>query len=197
MEHIKIVAFDPSESTGVAIGTIQDKVLTIEKVGLILANKMVDLGHMYLDYDYQIRKFCVETNPTVVIQESFFSSSKFTQGVDVNFVLRGLITMMASRENVPLLQCSPSEWKRFVAKRSTPTKEEKILYKTKAKKAFIQDALKLRGVTLPDKYMGQKGKMVNTPSDVWDAIGILMYGAYIFDHIDRINPTVDLKIILF
>jgi len=187
MGDLRVLAFDPSESTGVAIGTIKDKTLHIEKVGMLFAKKELDLGLMYLDYDMKVQRLIMIEEPQIVIQESFFASGKFCQGVDVNFVLRGLISMACSREDKSLLTASPSEWKKFVAKRSSPTKEEKLKYGTKAKKAFIQEALRNKGIILPEKYTGPSGRKINVTSDVWDAIGILLYGAYLIDHTDAVE----------
>lgn len=194
---MKIIAFDPSMSTGVAIGTIRNKKLYIEKVGLIFGDHSLEQGFVFLDYEVKISKLLLLENPNFVVQEGYFVSRGFVQGVDVNFGLRTVISMACARENKPLFVASPSEWKKFVAKRSTPTKEDKKKFKNKAKKMFIQEALKEKGITLPDKYIGEKGRKMQVPSDVWDAIGILLYGAYIVDCVTETEDVNFNDIVLF
>lgn len=194
---MKIIAFDPSMSTGVAIGIIKNNKLYIEKVGLIFGNKDLDQGFAFLDYDVKVTKLLLLEEPNFVVQESYFASRGCTQGLEVNFGLRAIIAMACARENKPLFITSPSEWKRVVAKRSTPTKEDKEKFKNKAKKAFIQEAIKQKGIFLPEKYIGEKERNVNVPSDVWDAIGILIYGALIIDNVKQVEPNNISKIFIF
>jgi hypothetical protein len=165
---MKIIAIDPSKSTGISFyndGKITSSLILLEG----------EKGEVYKKwYDQLIAKIML-FNPDAIIQESFFTSGKFCQGVDVNFVLRGITQMICHTSNTTILECSPSEWKKYISTRSTPTKEQKELWKTKANKKFIQEALdKDWGIQFPEK-LGKK----QLPSDIVDSVGILLYGIYL------------------
>lgn len=194
----RVLALDPSCSTGVAVGIINPQnIMSIQEVGLFLADKEKSQGQMYVEYLERLRLLVQNLNPDIIIHETFFSSGKFAQGVDVNFVLRGLIKIVIFENSKITFEASPSEWKKFIAKRSTPTKDEKQVYGTKANKMFIQKAIIESGINVAEHYIGVSKRKVKVPSDVWDAIGILRYGCYLASYCHEVEPINIENIIIY
>ena len=115
--------------------------------------------------------------PDLILIEDFFFSGKFANGANTNCEIRGIYKAIAALKKIPYVGMNQSEWKRLVAGRSTPTKNQVQRWgKQKAKKKFIVEALKIKhGIDCPSKSLNQKTNRPNDfKFDVSDAIGILI-----------------------
>ena len=168
---MRILAFDPSKTCGAAL--VDDGIL--RHSWLILAPEGNN-GLIYRFFLNSIKNIIMWNIPDLIVQESYFVG-KFHNGADVNYVLRGLIELAAADSGRPLRYVTPTEWKKHVAGRSTPSVEQKKLWGAKANKQFIIKALEEDfGISLPD-YIDSKGKAKKPTSDCWDAIGIALCAA--------------------
>lgn len=124
-----------------------------------------------------------------ILTEAFFFSRKFATGSSVNASLRAAIYILARRHSIPYWIVNISSWKRCVAGRSTPTREDKKKWGAAcAKKLFIQQALWTEyGFRFPNHTISPKTKKpILFKSDMVDAVGIAVF--YCQEH-ERIKPT--------
>ena len=179
---MRILAFDPSKSCGIAL--LEDGVL---RNSWLFISPDADNGEVYRSFLNQVKLTMMWNIPDLVVLESYFVG-KFHNGADVNYTLRGLIELAAADAGKPVQYVSPTEWKKFVAGRSTATIEQKKMWGAKSNKQFIIKALEDRfGVTLPP-MVGLRGKEKSPPSDCYDAIGIALCAA---QSRERIESTVE------
>jgi hypothetical protein len=90
---------------------------------------------------------------------------------------RTAIHIKARQLDIPYTILNISEWKKNVAGRSTPTKEQKLRWgKEPAKKLMIQEALwKNYGFRFPNHSISQNtGKPIKFRYDIVDAVGQLV-----------------------
>lgn len=132
----------------------------------------------------------------VAIEQYMFSRGKKT-GATLNVSIRTAIIMLCQKHNIPYIIIPISLWKKSVAGRAFPTKEQKALWKSKANKFFILEALKTKyGINFPEKIKSQKSKrMINFKCDISDAIGQAIclsqktYGEEIYFEIEWKNKS--------
>lgn len=125
-------------------------------------------------FEYFEKILLAEQKPytRLAIEQYVFSRGKKT-GSTLNVSIRTALIMLCQKYSLPYVIIPISLWKKSVSGRAFPTKEQKALWKTKANKLFITEALtKQYGIKIPEKIKSQKtGRLVNFKCDISDAIG--------------------------
>ncbi len=138
-----LLVLDPATSTGYCIVKVEKEKANIHEYGFIdvkitsnyQGDHCISLMNSVLALitKYQINHIAIE---------DYFFSNKFRSGSNVNGAFRTAIHILARQNNIDYTILNISAWKVFVAKRATPTKEQKIKWGTiKAKKLYMQQAL--------------------------------------------------------
>jgi len=174
---MRILALDPATTTGWALFDGS----SISEVGFITFSPVAagysgtSEGLRLLEAHRWLDKMIVKWKPDLIVAEGFFASGRFTNGSNVNHEIRGIFKMTAACLEKQYVVTGPSEWKRKLCGRTTPTKAEKKLYgKANAKKMVTVKALEARGFKFPEKVRSAKGNMVKWKFDISDALGILV-----------------------
>ena len=123
-----------------------------------------------LVYDFFKQIIEKEAINFVAIEQYMFSRRSST-GSGLNVAVRSAIEMLCDSMKIRCLVLGISFWKKTIAGRSIPTKEQKNLWKSKANKMFIVQALKEKyGIEFPEKIKNEKGKLVNFKYDLSDVV---------------------------
>lgn len=169
------LVLDPAASTGYCLVRIEDNKADIYDYGFIEIRDDTDFdGDRCIDMMNQIKKIIEDNDVTEVAIEDYFFSKRFAQGGTLNVALRTAIHIQARLLGLEYTILNVSNWKKFIAGRSTPTKEQKAKWgKEPAKKLMIQQALwdkwKFR---FPNHSISKKtGKPIKFRYDVVDAVG--------------------------
>jgi Holliday junction resolvasome RuvABC endonuclease subunit len=170
-KRVIILALDPATVTGWAL---YDGASVSEANFKEFTKTSID-GERLLEAHRWLKSMIYDWKPDLIVAEGFYASSRFSNGSNVNHELRGVFKMTAAEANVNYIVVGPSEWKKALCGRTTPTKAEKKLYgKEKAKKMVTVEALTALGLHIPEKVVNAKtGKLINFKFDVSDALGIL------------------------
>jgi Holliday junction resolvasome RuvABC endonuclease subunit len=182
-----VLVLDPATSTGYALIKINNDVANIYEEGYI----DVDITSSYqgdhcIDLQKKIRKLIHDHSVKEVAIEDYFFSKKFCTGSTVNAAFRTAIHILCRQEALPYTILNVSSWKTYVAGRSTPTREQKKLYGTNAKKIFIQEALwRKYGFRFPNHSLGSKGTPIAFRYDVVDVIAQSVYFCEMILHIKK------------
>jgi Holliday junction resolvasome RuvABC endonuclease subunit len=143
----------------------------------------VDLSSNYqgdhcIDLMKKIESIIVNNSVEHITIEDFFFSKKFANGSNVNGAFRTAIHILARNLGIDYTILNISAWKTFVAGRSTPTKEQKIIWgPTPAKKIYMQDALwKYFSIRFPNHSISEKtGKPIVFKYDIVDVVAQSIY----------------------
>jgi len=140
------------------------------------------MGDWCLDLIRKLDELEYNINADEVAVEDYFFSGRFAKGSNVNPSYRAAIYMWARRNAMHYEILNISNWKVFIAGRSTPTKEQKLKWgKEAAKKLATVEALWKRwNIRLPNHSISENtGKPIAFRFDVADAIAQAMYAAYL------------------
>jgi len=161
----------------------------------------VDLSSNYqgdhcLDLIEKIKAIIDQHSVEHITIEDFFFSKKFANGSNVNGAFRTAIHILARQLNIDYTILNISAWKTFVAGRSTPTKEQKLLWgPTPSKKIYMQDALwRYFSIRFPNHSISEKtGKPMAFKYDIVDVVAQAIYycGMCCAVPIDKIVCTVN------
>jgi Holliday junction resolvasome RuvABC endonuclease subunit len=174
--QFNILVVDPAEHTGYALVKIDiaDNSADIFEYGIIdmdnSGNYLGDACNQMFDH---ITAIIEKHQIKQVVVEDYFFSGKFANGSNMNPMYRAAVHMAARRKNLPTEILNVSQWKSFVAGRSTPTKQQKAKWGAEsAKKLFIQEALWTRfGIRFPNHSISQTtGKPIVFRFDIVDAV---------------------------
>lgn len=180
-----ILSLDPASSTGYARCSIDDRgEVSVSEYGILevknCSNEEFSSVGETCNILYEKVEALLNPLPEIVYIEDFFVSSRCTRGVNLNFFLRGAISMLLSKRNIRYKFISPSEWKSYVTgvRGGRPTQAMKRAQGSSANKTIITDKLKERyGITFPEKIMID-GKLRKFKYDISDAIGIAFCGIH-------------------
>lgn len=168
---MKILSLDPATNCGFAFWDGH----ALSLVGFKVFPKTEKDGDRLLEVFRWTKEMIDTWKPDLVLAEGFFVSGRFANGVEVNFEIRGAIKMACAQRAVDHKVYTPSEWKKQLCGRTTPTKLEKKRYgKERAKKMVTVLKLQELGFKFPEKVTSITGRQVNFKFDTSDAIGILM-----------------------
>jgi Holliday junction resolvasome RuvABC endonuclease subunit len=185
---MRILALDPSGTTGYCDAEIRDDKLYIIDYGIVdqITDDTATYGERCLDLNQKVKQMVA--NQDMVIVEDYHFSGKFAQGSSINVGYRAAIWMACTELGIKYEIINESEWKKGIAGRSRPSKPDVAKWgKTKAKKFFIQEALWDRfSIRFPTYRLSPKtGKPVQPLSDYVDATAFLIY--YVFNRIGKMD----------
>jgi len=190
---MKLLAIDPGTSCGYAIAEMSGDKVNVFEYGIIDIPDDIVFGKKSIFLMNRIKQICQNNKIEHVGIEDYFASSRFASGTDVNYYYRGAIQIQSTLDGIPYTMLNISQWKGYVAKRSTPTKEQKKLYgNAPSKKIFIQQALWERfKIRFPNHTVSEKtGKPIVFRYDVVDAVGQVIYLAHLLGEIKEISCSV-------
>lgn len=181
---MRILALDPAESTGYALVNLNNGHADIYEYGFIEVDKSSEYqGDHCLDLIKQVKEIIKAEEIELVCIEDYFFSQKFANGCNANAAYRTALHILCRQLNLHYEILNVSLWKKFVAGRSTPTKEQKKKWgKEPAKKLHMQEALWLRrGIRFPNYSLSLKtGKPVKFRYDIVDVVAQGIFYVEIF-----------------
>lgn len=179
---MKALFFDPATSTGWGLFEIEQRkgMLTgiLTDFGFLTTKEKVD-GKRYLELKEKAEALLAKAGKIGVIGiEDYMFSSRKRNGANLNSGYRAILHLLAAEHKIDeVFTVNITNWKRFIAGSSRPSKEQKKKYGNKANKLYIQDAVEDKfGITFPEFiYNSDTDRMVQFKSDVVDAICIGIY----------------------
>lgn len=191
---MNILVLDPAASTGYALVEVDGDTATVFDYGFI----DVDTSSLYegdwcIDLMTHVKYLIQLHDVKEVAVEDYFFSSRFASGTNVNSAYRTAIHILCRQLNLPYDVLNVSQWKKHVANRSTPTKEQKKKWgKEAAKKLYMQQALWDRyGIRFPNHSISSKtGKPVLFRYDIVDAVGQAIFHCESKHGVKNIRVTV-------
>jgi Holliday junction resolvasome RuvABC endonuclease subunit len=191
---MNILTLDPAESTGYALVRIENGVADIHSYGHIDIDRVSDFeGDWCIDLMKQLDKLVEGQNIQHVTIEDYFFSNKFAKGCNLNAAYRTAIHIWCRQKNLPYTILNISEWKKFVAGRSVPTKEQKLKWgKEPSKKLYMQQALWDRwGFKFANHSLSNStGKPILFRYDVVDAVAQAVYFSRIYMNANKVVLSV-------
>lgn len=205
----RILSLDPAASTGYCITELnENKEATIIEYGYInidtLKRKEKDdqtgkevevsyVGDHCIDLMKKVSLLIDAQKIDHITVEDYFFSLSFSTGATINVAYRTAIHILARQKNIPYTILNVSEWKKFVAGRCTPTKEQKAKWgKIDSKKLFIQQALwEIYKIKFPNHSLSEKtGKPILFRFDIVDVVGQCIFYLMKKRNIIKINCNV-------
>ena len=178
-----ILALDPAHSTGYAVAKIDGQHCEIIEYGFIdVDSTSTYIGDWCLDLQKRISSIQDRVRADEISVEDYFFGSRFASGSNLNPAYRAAIHMWARQRDLHYEVLNISNWKVFIAGRSTPTKEQKRMWgKEPAKKLMIMQALWERfGIRFPNHSISEAtGKPILFRFDIVDAVAQAMYAGYL------------------
>lgn len=178
MSSYNYLVLDPGDSMGYCIVIITGDKAEIIKYGFYDIDTSSDyMGDSSIDLMQWMSKKIKEYNIEGIVREAYFFSSRFRNGVNKNLFYRGAIDIKARENKLHYDVVGPSEWKRHLCGRSTPTKEQKRKYKKDDKKCMILESLYHRyKIRFSNYSVSQKnGRIIKFRYDISDAVGIAIF----------------------
>jgi Holliday junction resolvasome RuvABC endonuclease subunit len=169
---------DPALSCGWCLVSIGENKAVIFAEGVLDVDDSSQYqGDWCLDLMEKVSAIMDENDVKEVGTEDYMFSKRFAKGCSVNVHLRASIFILSRQRKLPYHIIGISTWKKHIAGRCTPTREQKAKWKKKAKKYFIQDALDRKyGFRFPNHSISSKtGKPIAFRSDVVDAVAMAVY----------------------
>lgn len=169
------LVLDPAISTGYCLVKINGTKADIYEYGFLEVQDDTDFdGDRCINLMNQVKDIILKHGVTEIALEDYFFSKRFASGGTLNVAFRTAIWIQARMLGLNYTILNISNWKKFIAGRSTSTKEQKALWgKEPSKKIMIQQALwekyKFR---FPNHSISKKtGKPIKFRYDVVDAVG--------------------------
>lgn len=178
-----ILAIDPGGSSGYAVARISQDHCEIVEYGFIDVDTSSQyIGDWCIDLKRRISELQNRIQADEIAVEDYFFGARFASGSNVNPAYRTVIHMWARELNLHYEVLNISNWKVFIAGRSTPTKPQKQKWgAAPAKKLMIVQALWERfGIKFPNHSISENtGKPIHFRFDVVDAVAQAMYASYL------------------
>lgn len=194
---MKVLVLDPASTSGYCIFE-HDKdsaSANIVEWGFIQVEECEILGDRYLDYLSKIEKLINDNNIKDIALEDYFFSRRTPQGANLNCAYRAMIHMKSRELKLNYTILNISLWKKFIAGRSTSTKEQKAKWgKEASKKLMIQESLwKKWNIRFPNHSISKNtGKPIKFKYDIVDAVAMAIFYASIYLHVKTIEYSVDM-----
>jgi Holliday junction resolvasome RuvABC endonuclease subunit len=177
-----ILTLDPGQSCGYSVAKIDGDHCEIIEYGFIdVDNSSPYMGDWCIDLQRRLSEINDRISADEVAVEDYFYSSRFKQGANVNPAYRAAIHMWCRSRNMHYEILNISNWKVFIAGRSTPTKLQKQKWgASPAKKLMVVEALWKRfNIRFPNHSISENtGKPIIFRFDVVDAVAQGMYAAF-------------------
>jgi len=200
---MRILALDPGASSGYALINLIDDKADIYRYGHIDVDKSSKYqGDHCLDLMSKIADIIKKEDVEQVCVEDYFFSKRFANGSDVNAAYRTAIHIRCRELGVPYEILNITNWKKYVAGHSRPSKPDvKQWGKEAAKKLYMQRALWTRyGIRFPNHSISLKtGKSIFFRTDIVDVVAQAAYyvesflGASVVTCSVQIPPDVHFK----
>lgn len=175
---MNILVVDPAASTGYCVVKIDVDKASIYEYGFIDVIESQYMGDRSIDLMKQLDILITKHDIQEIAVEDYFFGGKFATGANVNTEFRAAVHIKAREKNLHYEILNVTEWKKYVAGRSTPTPQQKKQWgKEAAKKLFIQQALwDGPGFRFPNHSLSSKtGKPILFRYDVVDAVGMAVF----------------------
>jgi Holliday junction resolvasome RuvABC endonuclease subunit len=181
---MKLLSIDPATTTAVTIfdttkgnNNIQDMIVECKLIDLS-KTKVIDDGHRLLLFRQHLSQIIREHQISHVCVESYFFSSRFCVGSNLNPAFRAIVWMVCAEFDIPYEIINITQWKTFIGGQCKPDKKlVRKLTRAVANKEYIKQALidkygiKLEG----EVYDVIKGCKIPMTYDVSDSIAIGIY----------------------
>lgn len=199
---MRILVVDPAASTGYCLVEIKDKHASIYQYGILDVQDSDYVGDRALELMDKIEKIINDEDVHEVAVEDYFFGGRFATGSGVNTAFRAAVHMASRKYDLHYEVLNVTEWKKWVAGRSTPTKEQKKRWgKEAAKKLMIQEALwDEHRFRFPNHSISTKtGKPILFRFDVVDAVGMAIFYLQKIKKVESISldvsvpPDVEIK----
>jgi len=191
---MKVLALDPATSTGYALIEIDNGHANIYEYGFLdIDPDMPYIGDKCNDLYNRVEKIIDEHDIELVCIEDYFYSSRFCSGTNLNGAFRTALHMLCRNKDLHYEVLNISLWKKFVAGRSTPTKDQKKKWgKEASKKLYMQQALYDNyGFKFPNHSLSEKtGKPILFRYDIVDAVAQAIFYCFIFLKVKSIGMSV-------
>lgn len=170
-----ILSLDPGRSCGYAVFQSTDATIQIVAIGAFDL-KAKDAGEIMSAMRHELETLLRNFHITFVHLEQYFFNSKFPNGAELNYYLRGAVLLTLHDHKIPHSQHVATTWKKFVCGTARPSATQVARYGLKASKAFVKDALETKfDLTLPSTApIGSKHLKLR--HDTVDAIAIGIFG---------------------
>ena len=169
------IIIDPATTTGFCVVDVEgDKANIVEWDYIHIDNSSKYLGDHCIKFKQQVKDLLLKNNAAGVGVEDYMARGKFVTGMNTNVAYRTAIHMASRELSLHYEILNVTEWKKWVAGSSSPSKIHKQKYgKEAAKKVFIQEALwEKYDIRFPNHSISEKtGKPVSFKYDVVDAVG--------------------------
>jgi len=194
---MKVLVLDPASTSGYCIFEYDkgNASADIIKWGFIEIEDNEVLGDRYVDYISKIENLITDNDIKDVAVEDYFFSRRTPQGANLNCAFRAMIHLKCAQLGIKYQILNISLWKKFIAGRTTSTKEQKAKWgKEPSKKLMIQEALfKKWNIRFPNHSLSQKtGKPIKFKYDIVDAVAMSIFYASIYLHTNTIEYSVDM-----
>lgn len=168
-----VLVLDPAESTGYCLVQLDGDSATIYEYGLINIAPHDYEGDRCIDLMNKVDQLITQHHVSHIVVEDYFFSRRFAKGCDMNMAYRTAIHILSRQRNLDYTILNISQWKKFIAGRTTPTREQKDKWgKAPAKKLMIQQALwEKYGFRFPNHSISEKtGKPIKFRFDIVDVV---------------------------
>ena len=184
---MRILTLDPAVCTGWCITEITGDVAEIVAYGdFVIESESDYMGDRCLLMMNRVLSMIGVYNIDEVTVEDYFFSRLSANGSNVNAAFRTAIHMACRQKFIPYEILNISLWKKWVAGRAKPTKEQKLQWgKAKANKYFIQLALYEKyGIRFTNHSISPKtGKPIQPKNDVVDAVAMAIFYVGLYKNI--------------
>jgi len=169
-----ILVIDPATCTGWCVFT---RKCTLVDYGFFKLKTVEYVGDQLIQMMVEVKELIEKFKPYHIVVEDYFFSRRFRQGSNMNPAFRAAIHIIVRLLELPYTIINPIDWKKFVAGRVKPTKEEVKKYgKELSKKVMIRDALVSKyNIIFPDMISDASGKKVKFKYDISDACAMGIY----------------------
>jgi len=185
---------DPASSTGYCLVKIENNKADIYEYGFLDIEDVTDYdGDRCINLMDQIKKIIEDNSVTEIALEDYFFSKRFATGGTLNVAYRTAIWIQARLLGLEYTILNISNWKKFVAGRSTSTKEQKAKWgKEPSKKLMIQQALWDKyGFRFPNHSISKKtGKPIKFRYDIVDAVAQAVFFCRLYLNLSEVELSV-------
>jgi Holliday junction resolvasome RuvABC endonuclease subunit len=194
--QVNILALDPAVSTGYCVVQIRDNIAHIVDYGFIEEDCELEYsGDRCIALMQKVQHLITTNNITHVTIEDYFFAKRSANGCNVNAAFRTAIHIQCRMMGIDYTILNISLWKKYVAGRSTPTKEQKAKWgKEPSKKIMMQEAIWNKyKIRFPNHSISKKtGKPIKFRYDVVDAVAQAIFFCGIYLNINQVQCKISI-----
>lgn len=172
---MSILVFDPANCTGWAL--LELGTARLIEYGFFKIKSCDLVGDQLIEMMGKAKLLIERFKPKHIVVEDYFFSRKCRQGANLNPAYRASLHIVIRLLGLEYTIVNPINWKRFIAGRVRPTKQEIVQWgKEKSKKEMIRHALDIKyNIKFPDDITDETGKKCKLKYDVIDATAMGIY----------------------